>query len=170
MRAPEPVVDEVLRRERAQDRPRPVPKHVCAEMTTVVEGEGGNGRATLFDPLAHAWERRDRHGARPAIGLLDGERAWWEMGERFWGTPVGIWDWFHVLQRLWRVAACVHGADTPEAEAFVTAPLRTLLEGQGDTVIRRLGQLPQVHGLRGKPRQTVREVQGYFRNHRAHLR
>jgi hypothetical protein len=170
VRTPAQVVDEVLRRERAKDRPRPVQKHVWAEMTTVVEGERCNGRATLFDQLAHEWERRDPQGTRPAICLLDGERALWDMRAVFWENTVGILDIFHVLQRLWRVATCVHGEETPEAEAYVTEQLRTLLEGQVDTVIRRLGQLPQVHGLRGPKRQVVREVQGYLRNNRAHMR
>ena len=139
-------------------------------MTTVVEGERCNGRATLFDQLAHEWERRDPQGTRPAICLLDGERALWDMRAVFWENTVGILDIFHVLQRLWRVATCVHGEETPEAGAYVTEQLRTLLEGQVDTVIRRLGQLPQVHGLRGPKRQVVREVQGYLRNNRAHMR
>jgi hypothetical protein len=170
VRTADDVVDEVLRRQRAADRPRPVQKHVWAEMTTVVEGETCNGRATLFDQLAHEWARRDPRSQRPAICLLDGERALWEMYALFWEGAIGILDLFHVLQRLWKVAACVHGAETPAAEGFVTAQLRTLLEGKVDTVIRRLGQLPRVHGLRGKQRQMVREVQGYFRNNRAHMR
>jgi hypothetical protein len=170
VRTPDDVLDELQRRQRAADRPRPCHKHVWAEMTCVLEGETCNGRVTLFDHLAEEWAQRDPGRHKPAVCLLDGERALWEVRQDFWADTVGILDLFHVLERLWLVAHCFHREGSPEAAAFVSARLRRLLEGQVEGVISELRRLRRTPRLAATKRKTLAQVAGYYTNNREHMR
>lgn len=170
VRTPEQIVDELQRRQQAIGRPRPCHKHVWAEMTSVIEGETCNGRATLFDRLAEEWWRRDPQQCKTAICLLDGERALWEMRQDFWPRTVGILDLFHVLERLWLAAYCFHAEGSKEAAAFVTARLRMLLEGKVGYVIGGLRQMMKKQRLASSKRKVLLSVIGYYERNRDHMR
>lgn len=92
VRTADQVIDELQRKLRAKDRPRPCHKHVWAEMTCVVEGETYNGRVTLFDHLVQEWARRDPGQRKTAICLFDGERALWDAWDLFFEHTIGILD------------------------------------------------------------------------------
>jgi hypothetical protein len=170
VRTPDQVIDELRRKERAKDRPRPCHKHVWAEMTCVVEGETCNGRITLFDHLAEEWARRDPTQRKTAICLFDGERALWDAWALFFDNTVGILDIFHVLEYLWDAAHCFHAQQSQAAADFTTARLRMLLEGKVGYVIGGLRQMQTKHGLSAAKRKQLATVIGYFENNRAHMR
>ena len=170
VRTPDDVLEEWARQERAKGRPEPCHKHVWAEMTHVYEGDTYNGRIDLFAHLAEQQQRRDPAEGKPAVCLLDGERALWEMYREFFPGAVGILDIFHVLERLWSAAYCFHPEKGRAAEAFVRARLRMLLEGKVGYVIVGLRQMLTKHGLRGSKAQGLRQVIGYLENNREHMR
>jgi hypothetical protein len=170
VRTPDQILNEVERRQHADERPRPCHKHVWAEMTCVVEGETCNGRATLFDRLAAEWARRDPQLHKVAICLLDGERALWEVRQTFWEDTIGILDLFHVLERLWLAAYCFHAEGSKGAAAFVSARLRMLLEGKVGYVIGGLRQMLKKHRLPAGKRKVLNSVIGYYENNREHMR
>jgi hypothetical protein len=170
VRTPDQVIDELQRKQRAKDRPRPCHKHVWAEMTCVVEGETCNGRVTLFDHLAEEWARRDPARRRTAICLFDGERALWDAWELFFDHTIGILDIFHVLEYLWDAAGCFQPPQSQAGADFVTERLRMLLEGKVGYVIGGLRQMRTKHRLPAAKRKTLATVIGYFENNRAHMR
>jgi hypothetical protein len=170
VRTPDQVVRELRRTEERLCRPRPCHKHVWAEMTQVVEGEAHNGRVALFAHLAGQRRRRDPSGAKPTVCLFDGERALWEEWLEEFSDTVGILDLFHVLERLWEAAHCFHPEKSREAEQFVTARLRLLLEGKVGGVIRGLRQMKTKHGLWGPKAKTLAQVANYLDNNRDFMR
>jgi len=170
VRTPEQILDELQRRQRQAQRPKPCHKHVWAEMTCVVEGETCNGRVTLFDQLAQEWARRDPRQSKVAICLLDGERALWEARELFWPETIGILDLFHVLERLWTAAHCFHPEGSEEAAAFVNKRLRLLLEGKVDAVIADLRRLQATPRLPTRKRESLGKVIGYYTNNREQMK
>ena len=175
VRSADDVLDELARRRRAEDRPRPQHKRLWAEMTHVWEGEETNGRVLLFASVAQELERRRRDDRVPVVCLMDGERALWEMVEQMLivqaGVPViGILDLFHVLERLWAVAHCVHAEGSVEAEAFVTDRLHMLLEGKVGYVIGGLRQMLSKGRWSAAARKTISAAIGYYANNRAHMR
>lgn len=170
VRSAEDVIDEVRRKERAKERPRPQHKQVWAEMTAVQEGEEINGRAVLFGRLAERAVQRNCGGDKPVVCLMDGEAALWEECQVWLPEAVGILDLFHVLERLWAVAYCFHAEGSETAGAFVTERLRLLLQGKAETVIRGLWRLARTSGLKGGRRATVRRAAGYLRNNRERMR
>ncbi len=170
VRTAEDVVDEVRRRQRATGRPVPQHKQVWAEMTEIQDGEAINGRSVLFGLLAEAAAQRNPGGRKPVVCLMDGEAALWDECRVWFDGAVGILDIFHVLERLWAVAHCLHPEGSEAAGEFVTGQLRRLLSGQVGPVIRGLRRLATAHGLKGQRRRTVQRAAGYFENNRGRMR
>lgn len=169
-RTADDVVDEVCRKERAADRPRPQHKQVWAEMTRTPEGEGATGRERTFVEMAIACRDRDPQHLKTLVCLMDGEKALWDMAREWLPRAVGILDLFHVLERLWQAAYCFHAEKSPEAAAFVSHRLRMLLEGKVGYVIGGLRRLRDEHALTGAKRKTLNAAINYYDNNRAHMK
>jgi hypothetical protein len=169
VRTADEVIDELQRRQRASDRPKPCHKRVWAEMTEVLEGETINGKELLFTVLANEADARDQGSKKPTVCLLDGEKALWEWYRESLPGAVGILDLFHVLERLWLAAYCFHAEGSKAAEAFVEERLRMLLEGKVGGLIGGLRQMRTKHGLTGSKAKTLASVIGYLENNREHM-
>jgi hypothetical protein len=170
-RTADDVVDELLRRQRAADRPSPEHKQLWAEMTYTVDGETSHpGRERLFAEMAVACHQRDPQRAQTLVCLMDGEAALWQMQREWLGRAVGVLDLFHVLERLWQAAHCFHAEKSPQAEAFVTHRLRMLLEGKVGYVIGGLKRLREQLPRRDPRRRTLSTVIRYYENNRQHMR
>lgn len=106
---------------------RPKPMHKCAWAS--VEREARDVIHTAFD---HA-ERRDPEHARQWVVLVDGNEAQIDLAHaeahRRNIHITLVVDLIHVLEHLWRAAHCFHIDGSRDAEAWVTARLRMLLEG-----------------------------------------
>lgn len=173
-RTADQVLDELLRKERAQDRPRPQHKHVWAEMTRPDESlPAGNllhGPTYLFAGMAVECQARDPARQKVLICLMDGEKQLWELQKDWLSRAVGILDLLHVNERLWTVAHCFHRETSPEAEAFVERYLRMLLEGKVDSVLRSFRQLLVTRNLTGEKRKRLQATITYYNNNRAHMK
>ncbi len=170
VRRADDILDEVLRDERAADRPEPQHKHVWAEMTRQVGGEMVNAKDSLFALLeAEAAARNSGHD-RPVVCLMDGERALWEMQREHFSDAVGILDLFHVLERLWAVAHCFHKEGSEGARQFVEQRLRDLLQGRVGYVIAGLRRRLNGGKLSGPKRAVVKSAVEYLSNNREHMR
>jgi hypothetical protein len=164
------VVDELARKERAADRPRPQHKQVWAEMTRVAEGESCTGRERLFIEMAVACHERDPQRNKTLVLLMDGEAALWDVAGQWLPRAVGILDLFHVLERLWDVAHAFHRGGSREAAEFVSHHLDMLLEGKVGYVIGAFKRLCTAHKLSGPSRRTVAAAIRYYENNRQHMR
>jgi hypothetical protein len=170
VRTADDVIDELDRRQRAADRPRPQHKHVWAELTQVCEGEEFSGKEWLFVELACEVHVRDPARLKPLVCLMDGEVALWELQGKRLRRAIGILDLFHVLERLWAVAYCFHAEGSDAAEAFVTHRLRMLLDGSVGYMIGGLRRLVGQTKLSGPKKRTVQTAIGYFEKNRQHMR
>jgi hypothetical protein len=169
-RTADDVVDEVQRKERRKDRPAPQHKRVWAEMTRVKEGESCSGRERLFAEMTIACHERDPSRHKTLVCLLDGEAGLWSMQSDWLKRAVGILDIFHVLERLWLVAHCLHPEKSQAAVDYVTHHLRMLLEGQVGYVIGNFKRLINTQRLAASRRKTVQAVITYYENNRQHMR
>ena len=171
VRTTDQVLDEMARRERSKERPRPQHKRVWAEMTRILEGEPVSGREWLFCSLALECQQRDPQRKKTLICLLDGERSLWDM-QRFWfDRAIGILDIFHVSERVWEVANCFHKKQSEAAGQFATHHLRMILDGKVGDVLRNLRRLlDEKKELGSEKRKTVREAITYFENNQDHMR
>jgi hypothetical protein len=170
VRKAEDIIDEVLREEKAGQRPEPQHKHVWAEMTREVGGIEVPAKEGLFCHLYAESIARNLGHDRPVICLLDGERALWDAQEVYFPEAVGILDLFHVLERLWAVAHCFHTEGSDEAKRFVEYRLRDLLQGRVGYVISGLRKRLRAEKLSSQRRQVVRSAVEYLTNNRGHMR
>jgi hypothetical protein len=170
VRAAEDIIDEVLREEKAKQRPRPQHKHVWAEMTREVGGIEVPAKEGLFCRLYTESLLRNLGQNRPVICLLDGERALWDAQEVYFPEAVGVLDLFHVLERLWAVAHCFHAEGSDGAKQFVECRLRDLLQGRGGYVLSGLRKRLRAEKLSGPRREVVRSAVEYLTNNRQHMR
>lgn len=170
VRSADDILDEVLRDERAGDRPEPQHKHVWAEMTRRVGDEVVNAKDSLFARLEVEAAVRNPDHSRPVICLLDGERALWDMQREHFSGAVGILDLFHVLERLWAVAHCFHAEGSDGARQYVEERLRDLLQGRVGYVIGGLRRRLNGGRLSGPKRKVIRSAVEYLANNREHLR
>ena len=99
---------------------------------------------------------------------MDGEAALWAVAGQWLPRAVGILDLFHVLERLWQAAHCLHPEKSRAAEHFVTHRLRMLLEGKVGYVIGGLKRLRDV--LPGPQRRAMTAVIRYYENNRRQMR
>jgi hypothetical protein len=169
-RTADDVLDEVCRKQRAAQRPKPQHKQVWAEMTRTLEGIAGTGRARAFIEMAVACQQRDPQHRKTLVCLMDGEQALWDVARQWLPRAVGILDLFHVLERLWQAAYCFHAERSPQAEAFVSHRLRMLLEGKVGYVIGGLKRLRDEHHLQGEKRKTLNAAINYYENNREHMK
>jgi hypothetical protein len=118
-RTADEIVDELLRKQSAKDRPRPQHKHIWAEMTR--PGDGAlqglllHGPTYLFAELAVECQNRDPARKKEVICLLDGEKQLWELQEEWLARAVQILDIFHVNERLWTASSAHSGNCGPRA-------------------------------------------------------
>src|SRR5262245_1662837 len=170
VRAAEDIIDEVLRDQKAKQRPRPQHKHVWAEMTREVGGIEVPAKEGLFCHLYAELTARNLGHDRPVICLLDGERALWDAQRVYFPEGVGILDLFHVLERLWAVAHCFHAEGSDGAKRFVEFRLRDLLQGRVGYVLSGLRKRLRAVKLSSQRREVVRSAVEYLANNREHMR
>lgn len=169
-RTADDVLNELQRRERREDRPVPQHKRVWAEMTRVTDGESCTGRECIFIEMAVACYDRDPQRRKTLVCLLDGEAGLWSMQSTCLPRAVGILDLFHVLERLWVVAHCLHPEKSLAAADYVTHHLRMLLQGQVGYVIGNFQRLLNTGQVTGSRRKAVQAVITYYSNNRQHMR
>lgn len=169
-RTADDVLDELQRRERRQDRPVPQHKRVWAEMTRVLEGASCSGRERLFIELLWEGHQRDPDRHKTLVCLMDGEAGLWSLQAEWLPRAVGVLDIFHVLERLWLVAHCLHPEKSQAAEAYVSHHLRMLLDGKVGYVLGNFRRLLTAGQVSGSKRNTIRAVITYYENNRAHMR
>jgi len=132
-RTVEEVLNEILRKEKQEKRPKPKNKRLRAVLTRDVDGEEVNAKDVIFDLQELKIKR--------AIGILD------------------IW---HVTEYLWKLAYCFYRDGSKEAEAFVETYLRKLLEGKVHRVIGGIRQMATKRDLSQPKWDKVEDCLAYF--------
>jgi hypothetical protein len=169
VRTTDDILDDMCRRQRQQERPRPQNKRLWAEMTQIREGEVWEGQPRLFVELACEACKRDPDDYQAAVCLMDGERSLWKWQQRYFPRAVPILDIFHVNERLWKAAYCFHAEQSRQAEDFVEHYLRMILEGKVSNVCGRFRRLAREQGLKGPKLKTLLAVIQYLQNNRDHM-
>ena len=174
VRSAEDVVDDVIRKQRAQDRPIPQNKVLRAELTHEVNGVEINGKDVIFEWFGEQIEARQTSRSQELVCVMDGAPTLWKklqaLMKTLGVTIVSILDIFHVMDYLWDAARCVHGSDDKAAEAFVTDRLRRILEGDVGRVIGGLRQMLTKGKFSSSKRKTLNTVIGYLHRKKKFMR
>ena len=164
------IVDEVIRHQQAERRPRPQHKMVWAEMSRDLDGSPVTAKEGLFHHLWSELARRNPSDDRPVVCLMDGERALWEAQKVYFPEAVGVLDLFHAMERLWSVTHCLRKEGSKEASRFVADGLRDLLEGRVGHVIGGWRQRLTKGRFSSSRWRAIESAIEYFENNRAHMK
>jgi len=161
-RTPDDVLNEILRKEKDQQRPRPQNKRLRAVLTREVAGKEVNAKDVVFDWLAQEVQQRDPEERRTVVAIMDGETKLRDLQELKLGRAIGILDIWHVTEYLWKLAYCFHPEGSDAAEAFVETYLRKLLEGNVRRVLGGIRQMATKRGLSKQRREKAEQYLNYF--------
>ena len=91
-RTVEDVVNEILRKEKQEQRPKPRNKRLRAVLTREVDGQEVNAKHVVFDWLAKELQQRDPHEERTVLAIMDGENKLRDLQELKIKRAIGILD------------------------------------------------------------------------------
>ena len=161
-RTVEDVLNEILRKEKQEQRPKPQNKRLRAVLTREVDGEEVNAKDVVFDWLAKELQQRDPHDKRTVVAIMDGETKLRDLQELKIKRAIGILDIWHVTEYLYDLAYCFYRDGSKEAEAFVETYLRKLLEGKVNRVIGGIRQMATKRDLSDSKWNKVEDCLMYF--------
>jgi hypothetical protein len=107
------------------------------------------------------------------LRLMDGQASLWDAADVCLSVPpedtIDILDILHVSSYVWR-AAKVFYPHWEHQEAFARDRLLRILQGEVRGVIGGLRQMGTKRGLKGKGREEIATVCGYFEKHAHRMR
>jgi hypothetical protein len=111
--------------------------------------------------------RRGLERAQQIVSVNDGALWIWIIVQMCWAPCVEILDWWHVVEKLWEVAAALFDEDEAATARWMDRQKSHLYNSQLRQVIRAIRQLcPRGQTLPDKVRLGV----GYLFNHRWRMR
>jgi len=165
-RTADDVLNEILRQEKQEQRPKPQNKRLRAVLTRQVDGQEVNAKEVVFDWLAKEVQQRDPQEQRTVVAIMDGETKLRDLQELKIGRAIGILDIWHVTEYLWKLAYCFHPEGSRKAEAFVETYLRKLLEGNVGRMIGGIRQMATKGELSKHKCEKVEQYLSYFAERR----
>lgn len=171
VRTPDEVLEALFREAPAgqpPSRPRPCFKYVRAALERDDSDSTAPQTRTLFGWMAAQVRQRNASADKPVVLLMDGQESLWKAGGVYLPEDLAevteILDLLHALGYLWEAAPLFHPNDSAAARTFVKAQARRMLHGEIAAVIHTLRWLATHHKLKGKHRETLERICGYFHN------
>jgi len=119
------------------------------------------------------WLEAVRQGishAPQVVWLSDGARGLWRLyEERLAASAIGILDFYHAVQYLWKGAAAWLDGRTTQARRWFGWARHRLRHGQPDGVLADLVDALEVEGLPASARETLTALYAYLERHRDHI-
>jgi hypothetical protein len=108
--------------------------------------------------------------APQVVWLSDGARGLWRLyDERLAASAMGILDFYHAVQYLWKGAAAWLDGRTTQARRWFGWARHRLRHGQPDGVLADLVEALEVEGLPDSARDTLTALYAYLERHRDHI-
>jgi len=172
MRTPDEVLEALFQdtadAEPPPSRPRPCFKYVRAALQRDAMDATAPQVQTIFAWMAEQVAQRNPAGKNPVVLLMDGQDSLWKAGWDYLPEELAdvteILDLLHALGYLWEAAHLFHPNGSKAARAFVKDQARRILHGEVAAVIHSLRWLGTHHQLKGKRRETLERICGYFHN------
>jgi hypothetical protein len=161
-RTADDVLNEILRKEKQEQRPKPRNKRLRAVLTRKVADKDVNAKDVVFDWLAKEVRQRDSRERRTVVAIMDGETKLRDLQELKIDRAIGILDIWHVTEYLWKLAHCFHPEGSAKAEWFVETYLRKLLEGKARRAIGGIRQMVTKGGLSKHRQEKAEQYLNYF--------
>jgi hypothetical protein len=172
IRTPEEVLDVLFQDapacEPPQLRPRPCYKYVRAALQRDGADSTEPQVQAIFGWMADQVTGRNPNGKKELVLLMDGQESLWRAAWVYLPEDLTelteILDLLHALGYLWEAAHLFHPNGSDAARAFVKEQARRILHGEIAAAIQSLRWLGTHHKLKGKRRDALNRICGYFHN------
>jgi hypothetical protein len=169
VRTPEEVLDALFRESPAEQPPsRPTPcfKYVRAALQRDDMDSTQPQVQAIFGWMGEQVAQRNPEGKKQVVLLMDGQDSLWKAGWDYLPEELAdvteILDLLHATGYLWEAAFLFHPTGSDAARAFVKEQARRILHGGIAAVIHSLRWLATHHELKGKRRDKLERICGYF--------
>ena len=118
------------------------------------------------------WLEANRSGFRGSTvaWLSDGGRGFWRLyHECFAQTCIGILDFYHAAQNLWKAAAAALDGRTTKARQWFKGIRHQLRHGESEQVIAQLAYAIEFRQFPVSVVKTLTNVHDYLERHRNHI-
>ncbi len=171
VRTPEEVLDALFQQSPADEPPsRPTPcfKYVRAALQRDDMDSTEPQVQAIFGWMAEQVTQRNPEGNKQVVLLMDGQDSLWKAGWDYLPEELTdvteILDLLHATGYLWKAAFLFHPNGSDAARTFVKEQARRILHGGIAAVIHSLRWLGTHHKLKGKRRDALKRICGYFHN------
>lgn len=114
--------------------------------------------------------RQDVLSAELVAWLSDGGRGFWRLyRERFATLAIGILDFYHAAQNLWKGSAAWLDGRTTQARTWFVSARHQLRHGQADLVLTDIASALDLEGLPTSAHKTLTRLYNYLDKHRNHI-
>ena len=176
-RTPEQIVEALFQDPKSKpaetnQRPEPPHQRVRASLARSPDGRTEPALEAVFGWMAAEIRARDPDNDRPLPCLMEGQGSLWEAAKSDLPQDhlVPILDWLHVTPRLWKAAYLFYPEQSPSALDFVQDRVLRILKGEVRSVIRGVRRMATTAGLRGKKREKLGKICGYFETNAERMR
>jgi len=108
--------------------------------------------------------------AKVVVWLSDGGRGFWNLYTQcFARYALGILDFYHAAQNLWKGAAAWLDGRTTQARIWFDTMRHGLRHGESNRVLDKLARTLQLEDLPASARATLQQVYNYLHTHREHI-
>jgi len=119
------------------------------------------------------WLEALRQGIRKAkqvAWLSAGARGFWRLfAENLSPYAIGILDFYHAAQNVWKGAAAWLAGRTKRARQWFVVARHRLRHGEADKVLTDIAQALELDGLPDSARETLTKLYTYLDKHRDHI-
>jgi hypothetical protein len=154
------------------ERPEPQHKRLWASLPQDQDGELISATDETLAWLAQEVARRNPESHKPTVLRMDGQKSLWEAGQRALPPDhlIEILDLLHATPRIWEAAGLFYDRDSDQAWEFVYDRVLRMLRGEVRSVIAGLRQRGTKRKLRGKKREKLAKLCGYWQNNAHRMR
>lgn len=124
-----------------------------------------------FGPELLDRSRRQRKKNQRKAFLADGQESLWDLKDKYFPEYVGILDWQHATEYLWKAAYLFLPESSPEARRWVERQKAEFRRGEIRQVIRDIHRLVRDGTIRGHhKRRRAEKIAAYFERNRERMR
>ena len=109
--------------------------------------------------------------AKQVVWVSDGGRGFWGLFASFFESfAIGILDFYHAAQNIWKAAAALYDGRTRQARQWFTRARHQLRHGDSDQVLLDISRSLLTNELSDKTHKILENVYEYLYDHRNHTR
>lgn len=108
--------------------------------------------------------------ANDIVFLADGARGLWSLKEKYFPEAIGILDWYHMSEYLWKAVYIFYPEGSQEAKDWIKEMESKMIAGRVVDVIKGIRVRITKNKIKGKKLKILKSVIDYFENNKERMK